>query len=343
MRRTASVSGLFLCFWLQASSSAAASDSPPVIGSIDFFGLHTVSEAAMRDRLPFKEGDALLDKSHRPDGAAIAKAVGVSQVTLAYICCTPEQKVMVYVGVAEKPARQVHASPAFIGTARLPDEMIRADDEMGAQIREAISRGQAREDDSQGHALGEYPPLRAVEQQVLDYARDHTALVWEVLATCPDERQRAVAAEVLGYAPDKRVAAVALARAVRDPSDGVRNNATRALGVIAGYAAAHPELGIRIDPQPFVDLLNSVTWTDRNKGLFVLMQLTAGRDPELLKYVDQRARPALIDMCRWKNPGHSTPACVILRRVVGLSEFSRVDDRSEVLRKVGVDFAPSAG
>jgi hypothetical protein len=277
-----------------------------------------------------------MDKAQRPSGAALARAVGVAEITLAYICCTQEQQVEVYVGVAENPVRRVQTPPVFTGTARLPEDMIRADDEYGTQVREAVSRGQAREDDSQGHALAaDYPPLRAVQQIFIDYARDHAALASEVLATSADARHRAVAAVILGYAPDKRAAATALSRGVSDPDEGVRNNATRALGVIAEYSVAHPELGIHIDPSPFVDMLNSVVWTDRNKGLMVLAQLTAGREPGLMKFIGERTRLALIDMCRWKNPGHSFQACLILRRVEGLPDFSGVDDRSEVLRKVG--------
>jgi hypothetical protein len=54
-----------------------------------------------------------------------------------------------------------------------------------------------------------------------------------------------------------------------------------------------------------------------------------------MKFIGKRTRLALIDMCRWKNPGHSFQACLVLRRVEGLPDFSGVDDRSEVLRRVG--------
>jgi hypothetical protein len=41
-------------------------------------------------------------------------------------------------------------------------------------------------------------------------------------------------------------------------------------------------------------MLNSVVWTDRNKGEMVLAQLTAGREPGLMKLIGQ-ARPASVD------------------------------------------------
>ena len=334
MQRTVYFFGV-LMLGVHVAASPASSPSR-TIGSIDFFGLRTVAEASIRKHLPFKEGDALMDKEHRPDGATIAKAAGVSQVTLVFICCTPDQKVQAYVGVAEQPVPQTRIPPVFTGAARLPEEMIRADDEYGAQVREGLTQGKAGEEHSQGHALAEnFPPLRAVQQKFIDYARENAAVATEVLATSADARHRAVAAVILGYAADKRAAAAALIRGVADSDDGVRNNATRALGVIAEYAAAHPELGIHIDPEPFVEMLNSVVWTDLNKADMVLMQLTASREPGLIKLLRERARPALIDICRWKNPGHSSAGCVILRRVEGLPDFSGPDPRTEVLRKVG--------
>ena len=49
----------------------------------------------------------------------------------------------------------------------------------------------------------------------------------------------------------------------------------------------------------------------------LLMQLTASRNAELMKHLREEARPALVDMCLWKNAGHGMPACLILRRVDG--------------------------
>lgn len=316
-------------------SPAAPAQAAPTIATVDFFGLRTVSEARLREHLPFAEGDPLPDKQHRPDGEVIARALGVARVSFAFICCTSEQKIMMYVGVAENAARPTRTPAKYTGAARLPESVLRADEEFGTQVREAIAHGQAQEDDSQGHALGVYPPLRAVQQEFIDYAGHHADLAAEVLASSANARHRAVAALILGYLPDKRAAARALAPGVVDPDEGVRNNATRALGVIAEYSLAHPELGIQIDAEPFVAMLDSATWTDLNKGLMVLMQLTSGRDSVLLRMLRERARPVLIDTCRWKNPGHSLPGCLILRRVEGLPDFSGPDDRSEVLRKVG--------
>jgi HEAT repeat protein len=141
-----------------------------------------------------------------------------------------------------------------------------------------------------------------------------------------------IAALLLGYAPDKAAVVPDLEAAVLDSDAGVRNNATRALALIAHYASAHPELGIEIDPAPFVTMLNSGSWSDRNKGLAVLGTLTASRDPALidaLKSAD--TLPALIEMCRWQSPSHSYLACRLLERVVGLPEQPELHPKEQTL------------
>jgi hypothetical protein len=54
-----------------------------------------------------------------------------------------------------------------------------------------------------------------------------------------------------------------------------------------------------------------------------------------MKLVGKRAQPALIDMCRWKDPGHSFQACLVLGRLEGLPDITSPGDKAEVLLKVG--------
>jgi hypothetical protein len=62
-----------------------------------------------------------------------------------------------------------------------------------------------------------------------------------------------------------------------DPDDSVRNNAVRALAVLAQSSSA---MAARIPASGFIDMLNSGTWVDRNKGAFLLGILSARRDSE---------------------------------------------------------------
>ena len=75
-----------------------------------------------------------------------------------------------------------------------------------------------------------------------------------------------------------------------------------ALSIIAGFAERHPELKIHVPPEPFVDLLTSFSWTDRNKASMALTELGVRRDPALLASLCARALPSLVEMARWKSP-----------------------------------------
>ena len=103
-----------------------------------------------------------------------------------------------------------------------------------------------------------------------------------MLRESDDDSHRALAAQVIAYAADKRAVVDDLAAAMRDPASEVRNNAMRALALFAQYAREHPESNLSVPSTPFVDLLNSIDWSDRNKSAAALLALTEGRDAALL-------------------------------------------------------------
>jgi hypothetical protein len=145
-------------------------------------------------------------------------------------------------------------------------------------------------------------------------------LLRKILHESSDAEHRALAAEIIAYYDDKSAIVSDLTSAVNDPNDGVRNNATRALGLIAYYAQTHPESKIKVLFEPFVDMLGSIEWTDRNKSALVLGELTAKRDAKLIKLLREKALPSLVEMARWKDDGHANTPFFILGRVGGLSD-----------------------
>ena len=72
--------------------------------------------------------------------------------------------------------------------------------------------------------------------------------------------------------------------------------------------------------EPFVDLINSIEWTDRNKSSLALFSLTAARDPLVLATLRRQALESLVDMSRWKSPGHAEYPFFILGRVGNIPE-----------------------
>ncbi len=107
--------------------------------------------------------------------------------------------------------------------------------------------------------------------------------------------------------------------------------------VLAMYAQTSRQSGISIPWQPFVSMLSSIDWTDRNKASNLLMQLTASRDPSLLAALRRRELPALLEMARWKVLAYATPSLYILGRMAGMTDEAIQDamdhgSRETVLR-----------
>jgi hypothetical protein len=75
---------------------------------------------------------------------------------------------------------------------------------------------------------------------------------------------------------------------------------------------------------PFIKMLNSIVWTDRNKAAMVLVKLSQDRDPKLLHKIKEQALPSIIEMAGWKDRGHAIFSFVILGRIAGVNEKSLV-------------------
>lgn len=78
----------------------------------------------------------------------------------------------------------------------------------------AVLRGGIQDDHSQGHSLVDDPACRRIQEQFLMFAGSNLDELRRVLREAADDLQAAT----------------------RDPDSTVRNNAVRALGVVAEYA-----------------------------------------------------------------------------------------------------------
>ncbi len=308
------LTGLFVFMLLVPIDMTA--QRPPV-GTIDFYGIRRVSPELIRQALQIKEGDTPSTKQLDEARIRLASIPGVADAHLDHICCD-QGKDALYVGIREKgtPHFRYRGSPH--GTMTLPGEIIRAARELDDAAREAVLAGDAGEDDSQGHALMNNSRGRAIQEKFIVFASRDEALLRKVLHESANAEQRAIAAEVIAYAADKQTVIGDLVDAVSDSDEGVRNNAARALAVIAVLTARKPASGITIPAVPFVRMLNSLIWTDRNKATFVLMQLTENRDPKLLNRLREEALPSLIEMARWRS--HALSALILLGRIAGIPD-----------------------
>ena len=290
----------------------------PAIGVIDFYGLHTVTAAEGRKALQITEGDPTPE-----DVTAATRRLealpGVVSAHVTAVCCDAGRTVL-WVGIEEQGSAALAFGPAPAGTVRLPAEIVKAGEDFQTALMAAVERGDAEEDDSQGHALMHAPAARAVEERFIGFAARDLGALRDVLHHSGDAGQRAVAAQVIAYAADKPAVVPDLVGAMRDPDDDVRNNAMRGLWVMAEYASRTPGAGIVVPATPFVDLLNSPVWTDRNKASLALMSLSASRNPAVLDALRTRAFDALVEMARWKARSYALAPFFLLGRVAGMPE-----------------------
>jgi hypothetical protein len=224
---------------------------------------------------------------------------------------------MVYIGLPGESYQALAFHPPPAGDIRFSKAAVALHRDMEKAWTGAVMKGHATEDDSEGFALTNDPKARRAELAIRDYALHNEAMILQVLASSSDARHRAMAAQMLGYGRQSDEQIDPLVRASLDADDGVRNDAVRALEVLAG---ARPGLAQKIPPEPFVRLLRSGAWSDHNKASLLLLALTNSRDPRVLAALRAQALDALLEMARWRNPGHATPALWIVGRIAGWDE-----------------------
>src|SRR5687767_9653438 len=289
----------------------------PQIGTIDFYGLRTVSEKQIREKLQIKEGDEA--PKSQVERTEIEKRLqtlpNVEEAKLNMVCCTNEGKTMLYIGIREKGSPKMRFRSAPNGAVRLTDEIIKIGRELEEAHERAVLKGDIAEDRAGGHSLMKNVEARAIQKRFIPIANQNLKLLRKVLHESANAAHRALAAEIIAYYNDKSEIAADLVAAVKDLDGTVRNNAMRALGLIAGFAQAHPESKVKVPFEPFVKMLNSIEWSDRNKSALALEELTAKRDARLIKLLRVKALPSLVEMARWKNDGHAGTPFFILGRI----------------------------
>jgi len=288
------------------------------VGVIDFYGLRKISESQVRKILGVREGD-LLPASKGDAEAKLDQIPGVVESHLEAVCCDAGRTIL-YVGIEERGATHFDLREPPEGSAVLPEEIVAAYGRFLDAAHDASRRGLTEEDLTHGHPLMAYGAARAVQEMFPALADAHLAEIREVLRNSEDEAQRAMAAYVLVYATRKSGVVNDLQYALKDADSGVRSNAARSLVALSVLAKLDPSSDVRISATWFIEMLNSLSWSDRNRALWALQTLTDSRDPLVLDQLRTRAMDALIDMARWKTLSHALPAFILLGRVAGMPE-----------------------
>ncbi len=324
---------LLLVAIITAAAPAFSQEQSFTIGAIDFYGHAGVDVDRLKAALPLREGDQVLSGTKEKIVAdvtqAIKRAIGREVADVAPICCDERGRLVIYIGLRDESVRQTAYNTAPRGSARLSPTAIKVHRDAEQALSEAMKKGVSGEDDSAGYALSLDPEARAKQLALHVYAARHSTSVHRVLASASDVEQRQIAAEMLGYTGRSRKQIRALIRASHDVDSGVRNNAIRALVVLARSSS---EASAMIPGECFIDLLNSGTWTDRNKSAGLLAELTKGRNARLLACLRQQALTSLIEMAHWSYAGHAYSARLMLGRIAGVDEktLTTMVERQEI-------------
>jgi hypothetical protein len=285
------------------------------IGSIDFFGYTGLDLNTIRQAVPVQVGEQV-SEDEMPK--LIAKLKQITKATdVATVCCDDKGGLMIYIGLPGQSSRSLPYNAAPEGAAQLPQQVRNLYQQFMDALIKAVEKGASGEDDSQGYALFTDAATRARQLPMVDYARLHESRIRQVLESSSDAEQRAIAAQLMGYVRSSPSQINALVRASHDPDSDVRNNAVRALGVLAGSS---PKKAAQIPAASFIEMLYSGSWTDRNKASLLLETLTRGRDPKLLGELREQASAPLREMAGWHSAGHAYAARMILGRCEGIEE-----------------------
>jgi hypothetical protein len=283
----------------------------PLIGTIDYYGVRKVPLASIQKALNVRVGETLPlskgDVEQRLD-----EVPGVVESHLEAVCCMGG-KVTLYVGIEERGAPHFELHDIPDGNQMLPDEIELTYKRFLEASDTASRHGLTGEDLTKGYARSEDPDVRAIQDMFPSLVKEYLPTIREVLRNSEDEGERAIAAYIIGYAPDPKSVVNDLQYALRDADQGVRVNAARSL---LAFAVA----GVKVEATWFIEMLNSLSWTDRMRAMGVLQILTESRDPAVLEQLRTRALASLEEMAGWKTLEHALPAYLLLGRVAGIPE-----------------------
>jgi hypothetical protein len=327
----------------QAPAAARVPASPeptaPTVGVIDYYGFNKVTRERVQKTLGFKEGDPFPASKANVE-ERLDEIPGVVESHLEAVCCD-QGKIVLYVGIEERGAVHFDLREAPEGEVTLPPEITALYRRYFDAFEQAVRRGSTAEDLTHGHSLMADPLVREIQLQFPAVVETHLGDLRNVLRNSADDEQRGIAAFLIGYAPKKDQVAEDLQFALRDADPGVRANAARAIVALAVYARLNAGSGIKLEPTWFIEMLNSLSWSDRERALKALQILTEGREAPMLEQLRNRALPALVEMSRWKTLEHALPALVLTGRVAGLSEqqiqdaWTRGDRESVIAAALG--------
>jgi hypothetical protein len=268
----------------------------PRIDLIEFYGLKRVSVNLVRQGLALKEGDPL-PASKEDTEDRLLDIDRVVSARLQAVCCD-ENKTVLYVGIEEFGGPHYAVRPAPGGAVMLPQGLLSA-----------------------GQGKPTYNLASALRGRLTELVDDNLSQLREALRESRDEFHRAAAAYLLPFASRRAEIVADLQAALTDNDPEVRAHAVRALLYLLQQGRNDPASKIRVQPDWFVPMLISISWTDRTEAASALATLTENGDRAVLNQLRGDTLAALIEMARWQTRAHAYPSFLLLGRIAGLKDF----------------------
>lgn len=300
---------------------ASAEDITPRVGVVEVYGARKVSVQKIKSAMGVRAGDPLPPREDVEQ--RIDKISGILTARVEATCCDQRNTVL-YVGVEERdqPHFDFHAIPT--GTVTLPADVVENYRVFLDAVSESLHSHNADEDLTNGYSLMADPESRRLQETFIGFAATNLLQIDQVLRQSADPEQRAIAAYLLPYCPrgprSTKTIVDGLQYALQDQDNTVRQTAMRSLQAVAVGAKIHPGQQVHIEPTWFVELMNSVVWSDRRGASLALVNLTENHDPETLSLIRARALDSVLEMARWHDLEHALPGFILAGRLAGLDE-----------------------
>jgi hypothetical protein len=303
-------------------TAASTDDISPRIGLIQIYGAHKVSLDKIRTALGVHEGSPLPPSKSGVE-ERLDKLSGVVASRLEATCCV-DGKSILYVGIEEKDSPHFDFRPEPQGNATLPKDLVSEYEDFLDTVNQSIRLGETGESLSNGYSVMDNPGARKHQQAFVSFAARDLNALHQVIRESSDPDQRAIAAYVLQYGPRGPRTTTQIVNdlqyALQDGDDTVRKNAIRALTAMYVGARFHPEDKVTVQPTWFVELLNSIDWSDRRNATQALVDMTEDHNANTLNLIRDRALPSVVEMANWTDLASALPAFILTGRLAGLSE-----------------------
>lgn len=301
--------------------AAGATDITPKVGLIEIYGVRKVSAGKVRAAVGAAPGQLLPSREDAEE--RIDKISGVTGSRVEAACCADSGMVL-YVGVEERNSPHIDFNSPPTGSVSLPADLFANYRAFLDEVAGSIRGRNADEDLTEGYSLMADAECRHLQQSFIPTVTANLDLINRVVRDSADPEQRAAAVYLLQYGPrgprTTKIITDGLQYALRDSDDAVRENALEALKAVRVGGKLHPEQDVRIEPTWFVELLNSVVWSDRRDASKALVDLTENRDPDSLALLRERALPSVLEMARWHDLNQALPSFILAGRMAGMDD-----------------------